>query len=743
MTDWRNHSVMTFAGSQDTHKSSTRPYRHLALGEIFDGAGNPADKPKADAPAIIPSSYNGSDGRTHEVQRERGSFVAICGDVDAGNADLATVECLTAEFFGADVARLIYSTSGATAEAKRWRTMVPLARPVGFQQWNDAAEAYFTFMELNGVRMDWRLSLAGQHMFLPNVPMDRRGADSQPVFYDHLPVDGKAATLDTPKLAEMMVLVEARREAERGSFGRHRDDVMRLRAARSADSPIALFNRSHPLKALLSEYGYASRDGIDWQSPYQTSGSYATRVFTDDNGRQSWVSLSESDNANGLGERSATGCRWGDAFDLYVHFAHGGDSDAALLSLDSERIEDEAQAQARNIAATPYRWRDPRAIPPRPWLLGRWLLEGTVACVVAPGGVGKSTFLASMALSVATGRVLLGKTVEGGRARVWVWNLEDDLDELSRSVQAAAKLHGVSASDLDGFLYLDSAMEGSGLCTAVEVRGECKLYEPVFEAVVRELLRLGIKVLVIDPFVSSHAIEENSNSKIDMIVKAWGRVAKAAGCVVVLVHHTSKAGSADVTANSARGASALVNAARSVLTINRMGTEEAKEFGIPAEERRRYLSVADDKHNRAPAEMASWFELVSVDLGNGTATRPSDSVAAVMPWALPEVAEAFSMADVWGVQMSVDEVKGGFRQNPQASDWIGHAVASAMGLDASDKADRAQIKRLVECWVGEGFLAVVRHKDDGRTIRPFIEVGTNRVPPPDNAGVFDGLPDNE
>ena len=90
------------------------------------------------------------------------------------------------------------------------------------------------------------------------------------------------------------------------------------------------------------------------------------------------------------------------------------------------------------IVASPYGWRDPAAVPSRQWIYGRWFLRGTLACIVAPGGAGKSTMLASIALSLAAGRPLLGKVVHRGPMRVWLWNLEDDMDELSRSIQAAA-----------------------------------------------------------------------------------------------------------------------------------------------------------------------------------------------------------------------------------------------------------------------------------------------------------------
>ena len=50
-----------------------------------------------------------------------------------------------------------------------------------------------------------------------------------------------------------------------------------------------------------------------------------------------------------------------------------------------------------------------------------------------------------------------------------------------------------------------------------------------------------------------------------------------------------------------------------------MTPEDAAKLGIADDERRSYINVSDDKHNRAPAEKADWFQLVGVDLGNGGA----------------------------------------------------------------------------------------------------------------------------
>lgn len=403
------------------------------------------------------------------------------------------------------------------------------------------------------------------------------------------------------------------------------------------------------------------------------------------------------------------------------------------MKMDSEHSntpihvsEPEHQLPTKNeaslIEASPYEWRDPVNIPKRPWIFGRWLLSGTVACVVAPGGVGKSTLLMSMALSLSSGRSFLGKAIFGDPKRVWLWNLEDDMDELSRSLQAAALHHGITYSDFEGRLFIDSAMEGATLCTAVETKAGFELLEPIYEALTAELTRRKIDVLFVDPFVSSHAVEENHNTKIDQIAKAWGRVAKAANCCIVLVHHTSKAGSNEVSAMSARGAVALINAARSTLVLNRMDSKIAADHGISDDEVRRYISVADDKHNRAPAEAADWFKLVPVDLGNGTSGNLDfgDSIAVVESFKLEK--PSLEISDETREEILRVIAAGEWRDDIQAGAWVGKAFAEVLKVDLGDKRDKATIKWMKAQWLKNGLLVVVEKLDQKRVKKKFVEV---------------------
>jgi hypothetical protein len=377
------------------------------------------------------------------------------------------------------------------------------------------------------------------------------------------------------------------------------------------------------------------------------------------------------------------------------------------------------------IAATPYQWREPGTLPRRSWILGRWLLRGTLACVVAPGGAGKSTLLAAMALSLATGRSLLNKVVHGGPKRVWLWNLEDDLDELSRSLQAAALHFGIEPEQIAERLFVDSGLDGANLCTATEGSDGFRILEPIYEALTAELIHRQIDVLFIDPFVSSHEVEENANTKIDKIAKTWARVGKTAGCTVVLVHHTSKAGSGEVTAMSARGAVALINAARSTLVINRMDGTKASELGMSEAEGRCCISVADDKHNRAPPEKADWYRFESVDLGNGSIDDPGDNIAVAVPWALPRASDGITDSDIYAAQALIDQ--GSYRFDPQATEWVGHAVAEATGLDIQK--DKPRIKALLKIWFAKGWLRTVSRKEPTKgVLKFFVETGIRILP---------------
>jgi hypothetical protein len=390
---------------------------------------------------------------------------------------------------------------------------------------------------------------------------------------------------------------------------------------------------------------------------------------------------------------------------------------AAAISTAAMPLNSDAPASV--ISATPFAMPAIGHIPPRPWIFGRWLMRGTVTTVIAPGGVGKSALMVATALSLATGSEFLGKTVWGGAKRVWLWNLEDDRDELGRQISAGCDRHNLTAAEFVGRLFVDDA--SSRLRTATKSRDGLQIHSPTYDAVLREISSRDIDVLIIDPFVSSHQAEENDNGQIDAIAKEWARIAREADCSVVLVHHSRKLGGQQADAEAARGASALGNAARAVLVLNGMEKSEAVRLGVSEDERRHFIRVSNSKANRSPANEADWFRKISVKLPNG-GPEGGDDVVAIERWMPPEFSGCCDDDTKRKIQ---DVIAGGeWREHASAANWVGVAVADVIGADISDVASHRRVKAIIMSMISEGNLRVEQRHDAHRKLRPYIIVGS-------------------
>ena len=368
---------------------------------------------------------------------------------------------------------------------------------------------------------------------------------------------------------------------------------------------------------------------------------------------------------------------------------------------------------ALKIEARPFVWRDPAQIPARQWLYGRHYVRKFVSLTAAMGGVGKSSLSIAEALSMASGLALLGTPVPR-KLRVWLWNGEDPYDELERRLAATALHHNVDPHDFEGRLFLNSGRE-TELVIAQQDRNGARIMVPVVDALIAEIRREAIDVLIVDPFVSSHRVPENDNGAIDAVAKTWARVADATNCAVELVHHVRKTNGAEVTVEDGRGAVALLSAARSARVLNAMTEDEAARAGV--ENRRSYFRVDNGKANLAPpADRSEWYGLKSVDLGNG------DWVGVVVQWCWPDMMANVQVSDLRAVQSLV--AAGKWRENPQAKDWVGRAVAKVLGLDADSKAHRAKISSILKIWIAAGMFVLVEGRDEARRLRTFVEVGT-------------------
>jgi hypothetical protein len=320
-------------------------------------------------------------------------------------------------------------------------------------------------------------------------------------------------------------------------------------------------------------------------------------------------------------------------------------TDAEALSADwegdgrppaSTRPSGAQNPPTASLVATPFDPADLATLGPREWVYGQFLIRRFVSVLGAPGGTGKTAYAVAVALSVAIGRPLVEEPVHSP-GPVWLYNLEDPRDELLRRVQAALIAHDIPPGDLRGRLYLDSGRE-QPLILATRLPDGSTVATPLVEALIAELTRRQVRLLIVDPFVKSHRLEENRNEQLDFAATLWSRVADAAGCAILLVHHFRKGGIAG-DADAFRGASALIDAARAAVALRTMSEEEAERFGIDEAERSFFVRADNAKLNLAPRPRdALWLRLNSISLPSG------DHVQAMSRWRPASAFQQLSMA---------------------------------------------------------------------------------------------------
>jgi hypothetical protein len=371
---------------------------------------------------------------------------------------------------------------------------------------------------------------------------------------------------------------------------------------------------------------------------------------------------------------------------------------------------------------TPFVWRHPSTIKPRPFVYDKHLIRGSVSVTAAPGGLGKSSLEIAEAVAMTAMRDLLEikPAKQMKPLRCWYINFDDKREEIERRIIATCLHFGIKESDIGGRLFYEG--RETKLVIAEQNGKNVKIIKPVEKALIAALKAAQIDVLRLDPFVSTHHVEENNNPAIDLVVKTFGDIAEKVNCAINLVHHTRKTGGAEITAEDARGGSSLGAAGRSVRVLNRMTKDEAQKAGISEENHRLYFRVERDKTNFTPPSKAVWRKLESVFLDNGTEDDEGDNVGVVIPWQWPDPFEGVTTSDLRKVQAAIAE--GQWRESSQATDWAGHAVAKVLGLNVSRKEDKARISAMLKTWIANGALVVVSKMDEKqRKERPFIEAG--------------------
>jgi len=176
----------------------------------------------------------------------------------------------------------------------------------------------------------------------------------------------------------------------------------------------------------------------------------------------------------------------------------------------------------------------------------RWLVEELWAeqAVGIIGGEPKccKSFLAlTLAVAVASGKACFNRFSVPSRGRVLLYPAEDALSIVRRRLEGICAAQELSLEKLPIYLItapvlrLDSETDRKRLCNTVE--------------------KLHPKLLVLDPFVRLHSIDENASSEVAKLLSHLRALQRSFGVAVAIVHHAKKGARSQRAGQALRGSS--------------------------------------------------------------------------------------------------------------------------------------------------------------------------------------------
>lgn len=262
-----------------------------------------------------------------------------------------------------------------------------------------------------------------------------------------------------------------------------------------------------------------------------------------------------------------------------------------------------------------------RTAPPLDWLIPGVIQARKEGQIFGPGGASKSHLMLGLAFTIASGENVLGMPGWDPRrkGRVVILTAEEDEDDVHRRVEAWLKaLRNEAMEDDEVSVYskvIGAIQEDRILIASTRgkrlhlVREDQRL--PATEELIKVLVEAQPDLVFLDPLSSFHLGSELS---LQSVVEVLREITRRVGCATCVLHHTNKTSRGTEGArkvSAARGGTDLGDGCRFNIGVASMSSKEAKDFGIPEEERGRYTGIEWEKVNDAPAGgRVRWLERV-------------------------------------------------------------------------------------------------------------------------------------
>ena len=283
------------------------------------------------------------------------------------------------------------------------------------------------------------------------------------------------------------------------------------------------------------------------------------------------------------------------------------------------------------------------------------------------------------------------------------------------------KHYGLNKEDIKGRLFVDGE-DTMSITLAAEGRDGLITNDALLEHMTKKIKENNIGVVILDPFVSAHLVNENNNGSIQAVVAMLRKLARDTNTSIMLVHHIRKTNGEDATVDSIRGAGSLIGAARAARVINRITPEDAMALGVDEQQAKGIMRIDDGKANLAPpSDKAVYRQMISVEIANG------EHIGVAVEFKLPDLFDGVTARDLYKVQRAVgkaEENSEAYRADVRAKNWIGKAVAEQLNLDTDKPGDKARAKAISKKWISTGALKVADIRDgrSGRDV-PCVVVG--------------------
>jgi RecA-family ATPase len=266
------------------------------------------------------------------------------------------------------------------------------------------------------------------------------------------------------------------------------------------------------------------------------------------------------------------------------------------------------------------------------WLVTSLWSEQAVGIIGGEPKCCKSFLALDLAVSVAAGTACLRRFTVPRPGRVLLYAAEDALHIVRRRLEGICAAVGVALAELD-----------VQVITASTVRLDLQADRNSLDETVA---KLKPRLLVLDPFVRLHRIDENASGEVAPLLAYLRELQRRYGVAVVVVHHAKKGASRIRAGQALRGSSEFHAWGDSNLYLRRNGgTREGGEITLTVE------------HRAAPAMPAITLELaqhknalaLEVTERRALQTPPQNSVDERITAALTDAARPIPFAELRGL----------------------------------------------------------------------------------------------